>query len=188
MPRYAPHMASQPTMQISIGSVKATLYALEHTTANMDEAARVALEAAAKVLLKHARKVLSLTDHRLRDLEVRDHPYATRHGRVRVHTSTPWKVHTHTGRLLRSLKDVGYDVGDAPAHMVYLDTSEAPHARYVVEGTERMLPRDPLWTGTALQPTVQKQVMSAIVKVMGKELRTKVGVRFGSVGGSGTVL
>lgn len=181
---------AQPTaiMTFDIGSVRATLMALEHTTANVEEAARVALEDAARVLLKHARKVLSLTDHTMGDLRRADHPYATRLGRIRIHKATPWKVHTHTGRLLRALKDTAYDVGDAPAHMVYIDTAEAPHARYVVEGTETMLPRDPLWTGTALQPAVQKQVMQAIVKAMGQKMRTKVGVRFESKSGSGTVL
>lgn len=181
---------AQPTaiMTFDIGSVRATLMALEHTTGNVEEAARVALEDAAKVLLKHARKVLSLTDHTLKDLRRADHPYAVRHGRIRIHKATPWKVHTHTGRLLRALKDTAYDVGDAPAHMVYIDMAEAPYAEHIVNGTRTMLPRDPLWTGTALQPAVQKQVMQAIVKAMGQKMRTKVGIRFESRSGSGTVL
>lgn len=181
---------AQPTafMTFDIGSVRATLLALEHTTGDMEAAARVALEDAARVLLKHARKVLSLTDHTPRDLRRMDHPYAARHGSIRIHKSTPWKVHTHTGKLLRALKDTAYDSATGPAHMVYIDAAEAPYARHVVEGTKTMLPRDPLWTGTALQPAVQKQVMLAIVKVMGQKLRTKVGVRFESKAGSGTVL
>lgn len=175
-------------MQLDIGSIRATLIALENTTGDMEEAARQALEAGAQVLLKYARKVLSLTDHTLKDMAKLGHPYARRHGRILIHKSAPWKVHTHTGRLLRALKDSAYDVGSAPAHMVYIDTADAPHAVYVVEGTATMLPRDPLWTGTALQPAVQRQVMGAIVKVLGKGLRTKVGIRFESKGGSGTVL
>lgn len=168
-----------PIMSFDVGSFRTTLLALEHTeTALIEEAGRVAMAEAAKVLLDYARRVLSITDHTLADLRRLDHPYARRHGRIKIHATTPWKVHTHTGRLLRALKDAPYDVGDMPAHMVYLDTADAPHAQYVVEGTRTMLPRDPLWTGTALQPAVQKRVMGAVLRVMGKEFRTKVGVRF----------
>ncbi len=180
--------STSQVMQFELGSVRATLIALENTTGDMREAARLSLEAGARVLLKYARKALSLTDHTLKDMRKLDHPYARRHGRILIHRATPWKVHTHTGQILRALKEAAYDVGDAPAHMVYIDTSDAPHARYVVEGTPTMLPRDPLWTGTALQPAVQKLVMYEIVKVLGKGLRSKVGIRFESRGGSGTVL
>lgn len=176
------------SMQIQMGSVKATLIALDHSTADIESAARAALQAGAQVLLTHARRVLSLNDHTLRDLARMDHPYARRHGKILIHKGTPWKVHRQSGALLRSLKDAAYDVGDYPAHMVYLDTSVAPHAQHVVDGTRTMLPRDPLWTGTALQPDVQKKVMQAIIKVLGAELRTKLGVRFETQGGSGTVL
>lgn len=177
-----------PIMELQIGSVRATLIALENTTSNVQEAGRAALENAAQVLLKHARRVLSLTDHALADLRRMDHPYAVRHGRIMVHKSTPWKIHAQSGNLLRSLKDMPYDVGDAVAHAVYIDTADAPYAEYLVKGTRSMLPRDPLWTGVALQPTVQKQVMQAIVKTLGQGFRTKVGVRFNNVGGSGTVI
>lgn len=171
--------SAAPIMSFDVGSFRTTLLALEHTeTALIEEAGRVAMAEAAQVLLTYARKVLSLTDHSLRDLRRADHPYARRHGRIKVHAATPWKVHTHTGRLLQALRDAPYDVGDMPAHMVYLDTSEAPHARYVVEGTRTMLPRDPLWTGVALQPGVQKKLMTTIVRVMGLDFRTKIGVRF----------
>jgi hypothetical protein len=180
-------MASASTT-VDIGSVRATLIALEHTTGDMESAARAALAAGAKELLAAARKVLSVTDHTSKDLAALGHPYAVRHGKIMIHRQAPWKVHTHTGRLLRALKDAAYDVGDAPAHMVYLDASDAPYVRAIIAGTDTMLPRDPLWTGTALQPAVQKRVMRSIVKVLGKELRTKMGVRFESRAGSGSVL
>ena len=167
-----------PIMTLNMGAVQATLIALQHSTGDVEEAGRAALAAGAQVLLKAARKVLALTDHKPVDLARLDHPYAVRHGRILIHKSTPWKVHTQSGALLRALKDAAYDAQTGPAHMVYLDASQAPHALYVVQGTRNMLPRDPLWTGTALQPPVQRATMQAVIKVLGKELRTKLGVRF----------
>lgn len=167
-----------PVMTLDMGGVRATLIALEHSTGDVEAAGRAALAAGAQVLLKAARKVLSLTDHKPVDLAKLDHPYAVRHGRILIHRAAPWRVHTQSGALLRALKDAAYDAPQGPAHMVYIDSSDAPHALHVVEGTRHMLPRDPLWTGTALQPAVQRQTMQAVVRVLGKGLRTKLGIRF----------
>lgn len=170
------------TMVVSVGSFSATLITLSGLSMNLEEAAWPALQASAEVLLKQARKVMSLTDHTLKDLRRKDHPYAKRHPRIMIHQSAPWKVHTHTGGLLRALKDTPYDAPTGPAHVVYLDPTVTEYVQYVVGGTRHMHPRDPMWAGTALQPAVQRAAMNAMVRVLGKGLRSKLGVRMHGAG------
>ena len=171
-------------MTVDAGSFRATLITLSELSMDLETAARPALAASAEVILAQARKVLSLTDHTLKDLARLDHPYALRHPRIRIHQANPWKVHTHSGQLLRALKDTPYDAMQGPGHVVYLDPTVAEHVQYVIEGTKTMHPRDPMWAGTALQPKVQKDALAAMVRVLGKELRTKLGVRVHTGAGS----
>lgn len=179
-------MSRTRTMTVDAGAFKATLLILSEASMDLEEAAWPALAASMAVVEKHARKVLSATDHTLKDLAKRDHPYARRHPRIMIHKSDPWRVHTHTGALLRALLNTAYDAQQGPAHVVYLDQTVTEHVKYVVEGTKYMHPRDPLWAGTALQPKVQQAALTALVRVLGKELRSKLGVRVHAGAGART--
>lgn len=165
-------------VRVDTASLSFTLVQLGKTRVNIMTAAAAALDAAAQVLLEQARKEMSLTDHSLQDLARLDHPYAQRHGRIRIHTSRPWRVHKRSGRFLNALSDRAGEDAEGLYHEVYFDLTTAPHARDVLQGTSKMLPRDPLWTGTALQPRVQTAIMRAVVRRLGRELRTQLGVRF----------
>lgn len=113
-------------------------------------------------------------------MAAKDHPYARRHGSIRIHTRKPWQVHSHTGTLKNATKGKRITgPGGQPGYAVYFDVSMAPHALHIVYGTKVMLPRDPLWM-TAQDPTTRKVMMRMIVKHMGKGLRSKVGMRFGT--------
>lgn len=94
------------------------------------------------------RKNISLTDHSLQDLKELDHPYASRHGSEGARIHEPyWQVHTQSGEMLSGLVD---GVEDADIAFGGKLTAEAwagiadfvEHAKNVVFGTSRMIPRD----------------------------------------------
>jgi len=209
--RYAGDMAMRPPMKFSTASLQFTLIALDNTKIDLRKAGEAAVNAAGAVLYKHALKAVGLRDHSLTELAQLGHPYARRHGAIRIHTDAPWQVHraptggltgaalaskskkvaTHkqqTDKLFKATYGSPFTApGGSPAYRVWFDTGKAPEAVDVTQGTKRMLPRDPLWI-TANLPDVRKEMMVAIVRKLGRDLRSKVGVRFGAgvPGGGGT--
>jgi hypothetical protein len=174
--------------RFSIGGFEATVFALQNTTGNLRLATVAAATAAGEVLIAAVRTNASLTDHSLKDLARLDHPYARRHGSIQIHKGssstlldTRSSVHMRTGRFVRSIR--GYvaktSKGSSIRYNVIADRRVAKHAGYVIQGTRVMLPRDIIWE-TAEAPGTRKAMMGAVVRVLGEELRTKVGVRFGS--------
>jgi len=130
---------------------------------------------------------LTRTDHTLQQLRRMDHPYAKRHGTIRVHAGETHVVHTRTGRMAAALQgEVKFRAGGAgggarPYYLLGWWANVPPHVSWVVEGTRKMLPRDVLWL-TASAPHVRPQMLRAFVLVMGAELRTQAGIRFGAGG------
>lgn len=191
-------------MQFSQSSLSFTLIALDNTKIDLRKAGRAAVDAAGGIALKWSKKAVGIRDHSLTDLADMDHPYARRHGSIRVHQAIgTWHVHrAPTGGLsgaahkAAAKRTAGHhkqtdkmynatlgratsDPGGRPQYEVYFDTFKAPEAERVVMGTKRMLPRDPLWNAV-MQPDVRKEMMKAVVVVLGRVLRSKVGIRFGS--------
>ena len=177
-------------MRFDTASLQVTLINLSNTTIALAKAGEEAVLAAGAVLLSESRKTVGLRDHSLTDLWLLDHPYARRHKTIRIHTSTPWQVHrkpsplnpkhrNQQDELYNATRGLFYRVGRTPVYEVYFDTGAAPHAVFVTQGTRVMLPRDPLWR-TATDPDVTKKIMVGIVRRLGKELRGKVGIRFGT--------
>lgn len=193
---------SARSITFNVLGLETTLVKLDHTTIDIRVAAKAAINAAGAVGLARARKAVGLRDHSLTDLANMGHPYARRHGSIRIHTDAPWQVHrAPTGGLSGAAKNArakklsthrvqtdalfkstqGREItapSGTPAYEVYFDLDIAPHAENVVLGTKRMLPRDPLWNSITA-PGVQQEMMEAIVKKLGKELRSKLGVRRG---------
>ncbi len=145
----------------------------------LNRASKLALKAAGMDLRAALHKNVKLTDHSLEALAAMDHPYARRHGTIQIHSDRPYVVHKRsgamagsiTGRLVRSggVKNYSYRVG--------FDYGAVRHARFVVEGTTKMLPRNVV-LGTSQQPEVRKAMMKSVVRVLGKELRTGAAIRF----------
>lgn len=165
------------------GALQIVMRQIDQTRASERQAAELALAEAGAELLAAAKRNVSLTDHSLRDLAELDHPYARRHGSIQIHRDPSpdiavpeARVHTHSGRLLRSLD--GGLVAGRTAYRVGFDSTVAPHAKFVELGTRTMLPRDVL-SHTAAAPAVKKRMMLAIVRVLGKQLRGKSAIRFG---------
>lgn len=176
-------MATGPTgFRMQIGTFRATVWNIDQTKVITTVAAEKALEAAADVFYAQVRVNAGYTDHTLADLARMDHPYARRHGSIRIHKGvskyiTPGEniVHSQSGKLLQSLykrgmtNRIGFSIGFDPAI--------APHASFVTQGTKVMLPRDPLWATATAQGTIV-DMMKAVVRVLGKELRSKSTIRF----------
>lgn len=100
------------------------------------------------VLKTEARKNLSSTKLSVEDLKRYDHPYATRHGaRGKEHLIHPYhEVHKRSGELLASeksgTKDASITGGRLDAMAYYgLDEGRAEHAKHVIYGTSKMIPR-----------------------------------------------
>lgn len=101
-------------------------------------------------------KNMSLEDHSLRQLKSLGHPYAKKHGErgLRIHDPY-WKVHKRSGRLIDSKErgttdaNINFNVLKAGA-FVKLDDKKAEHAKYIIFGTSKMIPR-PLLIGSVNQ-------------------------------------
>lgn len=171
------------------GAMRITLAAMRNVGVTEKAVAQQAVAAAGKVFHAKVRQNISLTDHSLQDLADMGHPYAARHGAIRIHGSgseslaTPSaRVHRQSGKLLQALKSE--PAPTQPGWRVGFDTSVAPHAVFVVSGTRVMLPRDVVWD-TANGRLTKLEMMRAIVTVLGKKLRTQGSVRIGA-GGAGS--
>lgn len=161
-------------IRVDAGSVTLTATAIGRLGSLESEAILVAM---GEVLRDEIKANLSLTDHSLAALAALDHPYARRHGSIRTDLldHDGYLVHRQSGELLSALKAELLEPGDRFG--VYLDPAIAEHATYVIEGTSSMLPRDTLWT-TAGDSEVQRKMMRAAVRVLGKQLRTQAAIRF----------
>lgn len=136
----------------------------------LDAVARPLVGGAGKILLKNTRKAVSLRDHSMQDLAEMDHPYARRHGRIRIHGGSGL-VHTRSGRMLASLKS---EQPNARTFRYGFDTSVAPHAVYVLQGTRVMLARD-VFRVIYNDKKVNKTVTSVMERILIKFLRSRYG-------------
>tara|TARA_R110001599_G_C12081341_1_gene645132 strand:- start:222 stop:719 length:498 start_codon:yes stop_codon:yes gene_type:complete len=143
-----------------------------------EKAGAQALRAAAIVLRKDLKANTSLRDHSLKQLAKLDHPYARRHGSISIHSPRSYKVHAQTGRMRSKAKFTKKGRGKKISYKIGFDYGAVPYARYVIQGTRVMLPRNTVYL-TAMQPETRKAMMKAIVRVMGAELRTGAALRFG---------
>jgi hypothetical protein len=148
------------------------------------DAAGLAMGAAGALALGEAYRNVTRSDHSLAQLRSLGHPYAKRHGSIRVHTSETHVVHSQSGSMAAALKgQVKFRAGGAgggarPYYLLGWPDSAPRYVRWVVEGTRIMLGRDVLWASVSA-PHMRVAMMRAFVTVMGKELRTQAGIRFG---------
>ena len=108
------------------------------TGAGLDAIAEPAMHAGGKVFKIAMQEAVSVRDHSLEQLADMGHPYARRGGAIKVHGGKPL-VHTRSGQMLAALK---VEKKGKRAIRLGFDTSVAPHANYVIQGTRVMLPRD----------------------------------------------
>tara|TARA_Y100000593_G_scaffold95131_1_gene200491 strand:- start:30189 stop:30677 length:489 start_codon:yes stop_codon:yes gene_type:complete len=84
------------------------------------------------------------------------HPYATKHGSILI--SPKNRVNKQDGDMIRSLK-IKRGGG---VRKIYFDDSIAPHAKWVIDGTDKMLPR------SVLQSSITKRTINYMHKAAEK--------------------
>jgi len=147
-------------------------------------ATRLALQGMGAVALDRVRRDVLKRDHTLEDLARLDHPYARRHGAIRVHPGEPHVVHTHSGRLAQSLdgklvrRPGGAGGGVHYKFRIGFDSSPPSYVRHVILGTKIMLGRDVLG-GAIYSPDMRKKLFKIAVVMFGRVMRTQAGLRFG---------
>lgn len=176
-------------MQVDAGSVRATILNMRNFQVSERRVVR-RVGAAMGVKLKAAiRRNISARDHSLQDLARLDHPYARRHGSIRIHGGGGNKelndsrnlVHSQSGTMRGALRKLTENHARGVRVSVWVDQGQAPHAVYVIKGTRVMLARDVLWD-TATAPAVRVAMMQEAVRILGAVLRTKAFVRFDAAG------
>ncbi len=192
-----PHSDGEGTedmIRFDTGALNTTVVAMRTIRTSVQTAERASIMAGGAVLLTAVRANMSLRDHTQRDLDRLNHPYARKHGSIQIHTSggmgggqrvgggklianASSRIHSQTGTLLNATRGQ-FKGGLRPSYVVMADVGLAPHAAYVIQGTEHMLKRDVLWD-TATAPGVKRAIRKVIVTVLGKVLRTKAVIRFG---------
>lgn len=163
------------------GSLRATLIAMNTLNVSEQKAARAAAASAGRLLFGKVRQNISLSDHSLSDLAALDHPYARRHGSIRLHergsnsiANPAFRVHSQSGAMLQALRQG--PTASGYGWRVEIDGNAAPHAKFVIYGTKVMLPRDVIHS-TAEAPAVRKALFVDIVRTLGKRLRTQAAIR-----------
>lgn len=153
----------------------------------LQKATELAVAGMGGVALAAVKRNVTRRDHTLDALAAMGHPYARRHGSIRVHAGETHVMHTHSGRLARSLKGklVRRPGGrGGGAHWKYrIDFSNGPprYVEHVIKGTRIMLGRDVL-AASVYTPEVRKGMLRAAVTVFGAQMRTGAGLRFPSGG------
>lgn len=172
-------------IRVKVGGVKAVVAAMDAMRARMAAAAPKVLEAGGKAYLGGVKAAAGMEDHSLAQLAALDHPYARRHGSIQESKlgHPGWWVHKQTGTLFRSI--TGRMISPS-RYEVFADTGKAPHAAFVIQGTSVMFARDFIFIAGELR-VVRRRIMRAMIRVLGKELRTKAHVRFGDPGIPGTI-
>lgn len=174
--------------RVDPSSLRFSIRAIGNVKVSLRKASVAAVRAAGEAYRDVVKRNLSLTDHTLRQLAVLDHPYARRHGSIKIHAGDGGGfiddgrnlVHRQSGNLLRSLRAQmrgASGPGSAVAYDVWLDLAGNTEVRAVLDGTPRMLPRDPLWS-TALGPATIDEMRRSILRELGKVLRSQATVRF----------
>lgn len=93
-------------------------------------------------LHKRIGKNINKTDHSLERLRQMGHPYAKRNPR-NPHKKIPHTVHRQSGTLLSALMKPQFKLTkESIIGFVELDEGMAPHARWVIFGTTKMIKRD----------------------------------------------
>lgn len=127
-----------------------------------------AMHAPASVLFGKTRQQVSQTQYTLAELRAKGHPYAVKHGSIQhagFSQDPRMHVHARKGRLRRALRSKTTKDGAE----VMFDTAASPIVSWVIEGTVKMIARDPLW-GAAMGTVTQKRMVESIRLEMAREV------------------
>ena len=118
-----------------------------------------------KQILENAVKGNIVKDmHTLQWLAAHDHPYSVVNPN-NPHPEKPYIVHQQTGNLLRSVRSGTRARAGSAEVWVGIDEAKAPYARYLIEGTPRMIRRDFL---SGSRDEVKGEVLRAMKMSVGR--------------------
>jgi len=122
------------------------LIAFGNAEKNADKLFKKAAKKSQDHVYKRMRENVSLTCHSIQELRLLGGPYAKSHP-IALHVPN-WLVHTQEGVLLSAIeKTTVSDPEKSHEAEVGVNESKAPHARYIIFGTSKMVARD-FVTGT----------------------------------------
>lgn len=127
-----------------------------------------AIRAAGKQLERHTRVNIGNTQYSLAQLEAMDHPYAQRHGSIKIHPDKPYTIHRQSGTLSRNLVSKMKE-GKEPVWRIGFKYASKRYFRYLITGTRVMLPRNVLYD-TSQNEVVRTHMIKAVKGVLSKEL------------------
>lgn len=177
---------SQNGINVDRSSFSFTIVAMQNfRKATVRNATYKAFVAAMDVYEKRAYDAITLTDHTQEDLNELGNPYARRHGKLTLHAGSGGgyirdgrhQIHRQGGQMARALRRKTTRYPEVKS-VLRFDLNAAEHIRKVLEGDELLLPRDPLWEVVQAPKTIS-EMRQAIVRVLGKELRTQAAIRVG---------
>jgi hypothetical protein len=172
-------------LRLNKRSLQNCIRALDRVGKTVTVAASAAARDGGSELFAVIQQNMSLKDHTLADLAEMDHPYAKRHGSIKIHNTggsgllhPEFRVHTHSGKLLRSLKRQRLQ-REPGAHTfrIFADEAVADYAAYVLnpEGTKKMFGRN-VFADAAASPDTRAKIDVAVMNALKGRL-AKVGVR-----------
>lgn len=179
-----------PKFEVDGKSIAFTVRGFRGSRARIRKASVVATGLAGARLLAAVRANVSVPpiggsprSHR-QALAALGHPYAARNGSIQISPSGGFPgfgrpkllVHTVSGALLSSISGRLSSTGSL-RYQVTADPNKAPHLRYVIRGTQVMLPRDIL-AATLFDPAVIAEARKSIIFVLGRVFRTQARIRF----------
>ena len=138
----------------------------------MMKAHREASEEYKKEFLKKFNDAISRKDLSEDDLSKLDHPYAKRHGSIQTYGSLKdFMVHERTGSFKRSFKINSKGSNQYQSKVNISQTgSVRPYHSYVMYGTKKMLPRNPI-LGVQKQMENQRRPRRLLIKHINKQIK-----------------
>tara|TARA_Y100000593_G_C4216040_1_gene289259 strand:+ start:186 stop:659 length:474 start_codon:yes stop_codon:yes gene_type:complete len=133
-------------------SAKISAIVSDAMTSNIEKAAKAGAEEALRMLKENMRGPYSL-----KRLAQMGHPYARRHGSIKV--SPSYVVNYQEGDMFRAAKIRKiYSGKTTSTYEIFFDRRIAPHSEYVLQGTKIMLARD-LLGRTLDNPIAYKKIL-----------------------------
>jgi hypothetical protein len=119
-------------------------------------------------LYRAVKENMSRTDYSLEELEEKDHPYATRHGRIvsgrlgGAFTRKPYMIHKRSGQLLKDL-NISFDKNKRESTIFF--GNDNFYTERVIFGTKTspLIPRDVI-SGTYSENKVKKEIQREMYK------------------------
>ncbi len=135
---------------------------------NNDLKVRV-LRAAGAQLKRDVKRNVTRTDYSLDALASMDHPYARRHGSIKVHPGKPYVIHRQSGTFSSNITTKLKTSGE-PTWTIGFKYGAKRYFRYLITGTRVMLPRNVIYD-TSQNEKTRSDMVKAVNGVFRREIK-----------------